>query len=388
MATARFLTFSQRTKYLFVIAVTLLPIVSLMLIVFMTSYRPAFICLETIVNIGYNEVQPLHKLQDALRYSMMPLNDFLIYGATQEKANWKDSMAKVNQAFAAALKQKQLHSKRRLLEAMEKQWRHLSSQGDLLFETKNMVLTNHELTAARERLDASINQLADQVGDLVAGHEQKLNTYYSQINGLKYRVIFLTITAILIGLVLGIMGSIWLTRERRKMVNLSLYDTLTGILNRRGLQNELAQLQKYRFGNSDPAFSILLMDLDRFKNINDRYGHDVGDIALKTLATLTSKTIRAGDVFGRYGGEEFLVLLPGTELEEARVMAERIRQAIASSPVALADQEGQGQPLRLTVSIGVSTFPGNSGRVDEALKAADEAMYMAKKAGRNRVICT
>ena len=388
MPITRLFRFSQRTKYFVVIAVTLLPIVSLMLIVFLTSYRPVFTCLETIVNIGHNEVQPLQKLHIALLSSTMPPHDFLIHGAVQEKKNWTTLKHNVNQAFGTVLQKKQLSPKHRLLQSMEQQWQRLSFQGDILFAAGNATLKNYDAADAMEEFDAGVNQIVHRIRELIAGHEQEINRYYTQINGLKYRGEILTLTAVLIGLVMGIMGSVWLTRERQKMVNRSLYDPLTGILNRRGIENELAQLQKYRFGDSDPAFSILLMDLDRFKNINDRYGHDVGDIALKTLATLTSKTIRAGDVFGRYGGEEFLVLLPGTELEEARIMAERIRQAMASSPVALADQKGQGQPLRLTVSIGVSTFPGKSGRVDEALKAADEAMYMAKKAGRNRVMCT
>jgi hypothetical protein len=89
------------------------------------------------------------------------------------------------------------------------------------------------------------------------------------------------------------------------------------------------------------------------------------------------------DVFGRYGGEEFLILLPGTGMEEAKAMAERIRHTIASSPIELYNQK---EPLHITVSIGVSTFFGKSGIVDEALKSANEAMYTAKKTGRNRVV--
>jgi len=122
------------------------------------------------------------------------------------------------------------------------------------------------------------------------------------------------------------------------------------------------------------------MDIDHFKKINDTYGHDVGDLVLKTFADLIRGIIRKSDICARFGGEEFVVLLPNTDREGARVLAERIRTAVAKNPV-----EHGSIVIVFTVSIGISQCRKGMQSIDELIKEADIALYRAKEGGRNRV---
>jgi diguanylate cyclase (GGDEF)-like protein len=124
------------------------------------------------------------------------------------------------------------------------------------------------------------------------------------------------------------------------------------------------------------------MDIDKFKQINDQYGHDIGDLALKTLAQTCAGRVRTSDIFGRYGGEEFLLILPGAGKLKALDLAERIREAVEGQITHTPTDER----LQITVSIGVATYPEDGQNVTPLVKAADQAMYSAKEQGRNRVV--
>jgi len=143
--------------------------------------------------------------------------------------------------------------------------------------------------------------------------------------------------------------------------------------------------------NQREPMAVLLIDIDHFKQVNDRHGHLVGDEALRAVATILRSAIRAKDVIGRFGGEEFVIALPGTGIDEATVTADRLRNAVAASPLAamcagVLDEPDLGpDTFRLTVSIGVSVYPADGSTVDDLLLRADRAMYAAKAAGRNRV---
>jgi diguanylate cyclase (GGDEF)-like protein len=126
-----------------------------------------------------------------------------------------------------------------------------------------------------------------------------------------------------------------------------------------------------------------MVDLDHFKRINDTYGHLAGDLILKAVAETISGAVRHGDAVGRFGGEEFVVLLPGITEPDARVIAERIRASVAQLEV-MVDHE---RTMRgLSASIGIATYPATGTTIERLLRAADAAMYRAKAAGRNRVI--
>jgi len=137
--------------------------------------------------------------------------------------------------------------------------------------------------------------------------------------------------------------------------------------------------------------AVLLIDIDHFKQVNDRHGHLVGDEALRAVATILRSAIRVKDVIGRFGGEEFVIALPDTGMDEATVTADRLRNAVAASPLAamcagvLDDPDLDPDIFHLTVSIGVAVCPTDGTTVDDLLLRADRAMYAAKAAGRNRV---
>ncbi len=169
---------------------------------------------------------------------------------------------------------------------------------------------------------------------------------------------------------------------------LSLIDGLTGVCNRRAFDDIIIQETSSTMRHQR-QLSCLFIDIDHFKKINDQYGHQVGDEALKQLSAQIKPLLRRSDHIARYGGEEFSIILPETDLYHANLIAERIRQTIADT-----NFEMLGQQLKMTLSIGVSCLDGASDggatidKIAELLiKDADEQVYIAKKGGRNRVCC-
>lgn len=160
---------------------------------------------------------------------------------------------------------------------------------------------------------------------------------------------------------------------------LVIIDPLTKIYNRRGLislgNREIDRCKRYC-----TSLSAIFFDVDHFKQINDQYGHDVGDQVLKMIAQRTRKSVRIFDIIGRYGGEEFAILLPETGIESASLLAERLCEALGQTPITTS----KGKVI-VTVSIGVSSLNQAIQDLDSLIKAADEGMYAAKRAGRNQV---
>lgn len=185
-----------------------------------------------------------------------------------------------------------------------------------------------------------------------------------------------------------------LTQIRRKRYNehlrlnlqhtmeLAIVDGLTGLNNRRYLDSHLKILFDRAAVRGRPI-SICMTDIDRFKLVNDTYGHDVGDEVLREFAARIRSTVRGADLACRYGGEEFVVVMPDTPMELAASVAERLRAIVEDKPfyVRSIDRE-----LSITASLGIATSSGAFGAPDEILKQADKALYEAKHAGRNRVV--
>lgn len=161
--------------------------------------------------------------------------------------------------------------------------------------------------------------------------------------------------------------------------NMALTDALTGLYNRRGLF-EIGRLEFSRARRNSRPFAALMADIDHFKRVNDLYGHAIGDQALQVLARHLNNITRDVDIVGRYGGEEFVVLLSETPLEAARDIAERLRAAIETSPIAT-----DSGNLRLTISVGVAASSNETPDLETLIARADQALYVAKHKGRNRV---
>ena len=170
----------------------------------------------------------------------------------------------------------------------------------------------------------------------------------------------------------------------RQSVTLSMVDPLTGLYNRRYFSTHGRALVEEAAGRGR-ALSLMVLDLDYFKKVNDTWGHDVGDEVLREVAQRLKQQVRRLDVICRIGGEEFVVLLPGADLRVAEQVAERLRRAIAEKPISVSC-DGQQQQLNMTTSIGLASYERLDDTLESLLKRADEALYQAKQAGRNRVM--
>ena len=170
-------------------------------------------------------------------------------------------------------------------------------------------------------------------------------------------------------------------RMRQEILDLAMTDALTGTLNRRAFIDRANQ-EMARISRNGSQATILVFDLDRFKRINDQFGHAGGDQALKQFVNIVQEQLRTADVFGRLGGEEFGAILPETPLECGIRIADRLREAVASRAV-----EHDRIAFTFTVSIGCAPFGLESGALEAVLASADRALYRAKTGGRNRVEC-
>ncbi len=173
-----------------------------------------------------------------------------------------------------------------------------------------------------------------------------------------------------------------LRRELQQLREESRRDALTGVGNRRALDRAIDKALEEAGGAGD-LFSILMCDIDNFKKFNDSYGHLIGDRVLRFVARVLSNSIKGRDTAARYGGEEFAVLLPGTTLNNARMLADRIRREVASG--VLKDSSSGKSFGRITISIGVAKCKRGESR-DDLLSRVDKALYRAKQGGRDRVV--
>jgi diguanylate cyclase (GGDEF)-like protein len=169
-------------------------------------------------------------------------------------------------------------------------------------------------------------------------------------------------------------------RAQKKLRYQATHDALTDMMNRGQILNEFDQELERAFRSGTP-FGVVMSDLDNFKQVNDQFGHLGGDEVLRTAAARVRQSVRSCDAVGRYGGEEFLVLLPGCDAAECAAIAERVRQAIESEPVMHEDSQ-----IRVTGSFGIAVFdPDTETGHLNMLVRADKALYQAKRMGKNRV---
>jgi diguanylate cyclase (GGDEF)-like protein len=170
-----------------------------------------------------------------------------------------------------------------------------------------------------------------------------------------------------------------LVQQADKLKELATVDGMTGLFNRRHFFS-LAEIEWGRYQRHRRSMSLLMLDIDQFKSINDQYGHDAGDRVIVQIAEICRQEKRKSDVVARFGGEEFLLLLPETTLADARLVAERLRHQVEASVLPLASHA-----IKATVSIGVAQATPGMDTIFALIRTADNAMYAAKNAGRNRV---
>jgi two-component system, cell cycle response regulator len=170
--------------------------------------------------------------------------------------------------------------------------------------------------------------------------------------------------------------------KNRELERLSISDGLTGLYNHRHIHDLLAE-EYERVERTNDCMSVAMFDLDRFKTVNDTYGHQAGDKVLVTLADILRETARDIDRLGRYGGEEFIALLPETCIDDAAVFVERVRREVSRHHFDI----GRDEPLHMTLSAGVATYPHDLvDSLETLVKLADQALYAAKTGGRDRIV--
>lgn len=168
--------------------------------------------------------------------------------------------------------------------------------------------------------------------------------------------------------------------KQKNLENIAMMDGLTGLYNHR-LVLELLEKELYRSTRKETSLVFAMIDIDYFKSVNDEYGHQVGDKVLKNVGNKILENVRTGDIVGRYGGEEFSIVLPGCSEDEAKIISERIRNLIEENIIVIDQQE-----IKVTVSIG-TFYKGKRCELkgEEIVRRADELLYQAKRNGRNRV---
>jgi diguanylate cyclase (GGDEF)-like protein len=170
-----------------------------------------------------------------------------------------------------------------------------------------------------------------------------------------------------------------LTRAKEALYHQATHDGLSGLWNRATILERLGQ-ELNRSRRNGALISVVIADVDYFKRVNDAYGHLAGDEVLRQISDLIAHSIRSHDLAGRYGGEEFIMVLPGCDKENARLVCERLREELNNNPIKT--PEGV---FRITMSFGVATGSATELDLDALVRAADRALYRAKKRGRNRV---
>lgn len=238
---------------------------------------------------------------------------------------------------------------------------------------------NHQITyflndganeALLNSLDLSVHQFVK--------HSQKLLTKQQQLLWLLNAVLILTV--LVVGLLIFMPSFKRMAKRTREFHALSSTDPLTGCHNRRSF-NALVEDHHQRLKQEAGSSSVMMLDIDRFKLVNDTHGHAIGDLVIQAMASISLDNLRQQDIFGRLGGEEFAVILPDCNVDTAKLVAEKLRKAIEAQPIDV----GLEKPIFFTVSIGVSNLTSKDASFHDALNRADTALYSAKQSGRNQV---
>lgn len=268
----------------------------------------------------------------------------------------------------------QVHSNQRLV--LKKNIHHREGMGQIASD----LLANPSTTTVREyrRDDKNLLVMATYIPEfdwfLMVEHDQTRGMREIENNFIRNLLIGLAVTVLVI-----IINILMVNFFQSKLEHMAITDELTGLANRRFFIWQ-AKKEMARASRSDQPLSLLMMDIDHFKDVNDTYGHDVGDQVLKKLSNLLQSTLREGDQSGRMGGEEFAVLLPQTTSESAWNVAERIRALVED--LFIPTEQGT---CSVTVSVGVATRQETTQDFDHLMRSADKALYQAKAKGRNRV---
>ena len=385
--------------------------------------------LEDIVREVTEEMNPVMHLQAALLTAAMPVNDYLINGDPGESIQFIPLNHRVELAFKEAAPERfPLAQERELIVSARRQWQEARQIGEALLRLRDPIgdpRAAHEMKRFDAHVYLSVG-LLEQIHDI---SRRFIDADRATARVTRTRSILITFGAFTAALAISLLVSAALAhsvltgvgalrqgaaclsagelshrvilaqrdelgelatafnamaekleQNQKALYELATHDGLTALYDHHTfyvlLGDELARAQRF-----NRPLSLLLLDIDHFKRINDMHGHQAGDAVLKGLSELLGREARAIDRVCRYGGEEITIILPETDLEAAALIAERLRASVEAQPF---DVEA-GAPLRITVSIGVASWPLQGDDADTLVAAADAALYAAKRSGRNRI---
>lgn len=426
----RLLQTSLRTRFLLGMAIMLLPLVVLAGGALM-SIQSTIRAIDEVVQEASEEMAFSVRLQLLIRRAKDVIHDYFIpgFGARDERERFLDMSQQVEMAFQQAIAGRfDLAEERAAVLAAREHWERGRRIADVLFTVRSPA---DNATAIRqlERLDAYMDRALTQLNQLHNLAVWEMGSHLEKAYATRRRALLIIASVFVVGLGAAILVGMLLARSvlaplqtlreaatrigsgdlshrvspaaqdelgelattfnvmagrlakvQAELEDLSIHDGLTGLYNFREFHRQLAEEteRSWRYGHS---LSLLMLDIDHFKSVNDSFGHLAGDEVLRALAARVRRECRPADRIARYGGEEFTILLPETGASGAQAMAERIRETLANYAIPLEP----GPTVNLTVSIGVAAYPEDSDSAEKLIGAADQALYAAKRAGRNRV---
>lgn len=425
----RFIRDSLRARILTGIGIMLLPLLGLAAgaLLGINSVNARF---KDVVDEVIDEVHPVMHLQVAIFRAAMPMHDYLVHGERSERDEFARLSGKVESAFGRLLNSGSFHleEERTLLDSAHKEWRQAQSVSERLLTLPQPV---GDAAAALEmkRVDVQFGRVVDLLAGIHELAEAEIDSELAKANATGRAVLWIVFGVFGLGFAvaawagaalawsilarvkalsegarafsegnfshrvqleghdeLGRLAGVFnsmaaeLDKTHQALRETSIRDPLTGLYNRREfdrrLRHELERCHRYQ-----QPLSLLMLDLDHFKAVNDGHGHPAGDKVLREIAGQVKQALRGSDEVVRYGGEEFAVILPDADKPGARVLAQRIRAAIAACAVAV----DENRTVNVTVSIGLAGFPDDANCGEMLIAAADRALYDAKRAGRNCV---
>lgn len=427
MKMLRSLKNSLQTRCIIAMAVMLLPLVAFLVVGRFFLFPRLTGAFDAVVKI-IEEKHIIVNLQNLILKAAMPPNDYLIHGDPAERELFIQLSQEVDEAFEDAFASPfEFEEDRAMVDSAFQEWQRALSMGKALLAFPDPV-GNPTAALQMEHFDLHIDQVVERLNNVHKLEHGEVEEKIARVDATKRRVLGLFQGMFAVGFGIAVaaglalahsilnpvsvlkegasrfgagilshriptngdeLGQLAMTfntmaeqlqNSQETLKDLASHDGLTGLYNHREfyrlLEEEVKRSLRYHH-----SFSLLIVDLDHFKAVNDTYGHQVGDEVLCAIATLILGKVRSTDRVARYGGEEFVIILTETPGSDAQVIAERIRISVSSHPIAVTQEE----KVNLTVSIGLSAFPEDGGSGKEIIHAADQALYAAKNAGRNKV---
>lgn len=422
---------SLRTRFILGMAAMLLPLALLGAVTFFSVERVTG-AVNKIAEDPVREMHAIIHLQVLVLQAAMPPNDYLINGDRSEHDKFLRLSVELGQALDNVLALPTLWPEQQaLMRSVRHEWLQARAIAETLL-ARTRPVGDPAAVREMERMDAGIDRAVAILQQVHGVVHQKVKDYQAQAQAVERHALFLLAVMFGLGLAIAGVGGIMLARsilvplraleesanrlgagelshrvrighvpndlgklaaafdamaeklQRSQSVleELSSHDGLTGLYNHRAfftlLDDELAHAQRF-----NRSVSLLMFDIDHFKDVNDTHGHLAGDGIIKALSELLSSEARAVDRVCRYGGEEITFILPETSIETATDVAERLRAAVEAQLFKV----NAGVIVRITVSVGVASWPAQAGGAQALVAAADAALYVAKQSGRNRVVC-